>query len=213
MINDTDTSISQSRRRLLDTAQQMFHQRGYKAVTMQDIARELGMRQASLYYHMPDGKEQLFVEVAARSFEQHRQGLYAAMNAAGPTLEDQLSAAATWFASQPPISLLGMMHADMPALSQENTRRLEDLAYRCLFDPIATTFRAAINRGEIRPLPADLLAGSFLALLDGVSYASSRQPGAPPRAAMTHTIVSLVLDGLRPRHEMNGVMTDAISRN
>lgn len=209
----SDAPISDSRRRLLDTAQELFHQRGYKAVTMQDIARELGIRQASLYYHVPDGKEQLFVEVAARSFEQHRRGLHSAMSVAGPTLEDQLRAAAGWFASQPPISLLGMMHADMPALSQENTGRLEALAYRCLFDPIAAAFRAAVSRGEIRPLPADLLAGSFLALLDGISYASVRQAGAPPREAMADTVVSMVLDGLRPRDEKNGVMTNAISRN
>ncbi len=117
-MRQSNTTLSDSRVRLLDTAQQLFHQRGYKSVTMQQIARELGMRQASLYYHMPDGKEQLFVEVSARSFEQHRLGLQAAMSAAGSSLEDQLRAAATWFASQPPMSLLSMMHADMPALSE-----------------------------------------------------------------------------------------------
>ncbi len=207
------STISDSRLRLLDTAQQLFHERGYKAVTMQQIASDLGIRQASLYYHVPQGKEQLYVEVAARSFEQHRSGLEKAINAAGPTLEEQLRAAATWFASQPPISLLGMMHADMPALSTDNTRLLEGLAYRCLFDPIAAAFRAAIARNEILPLQPDLLAGSFLALMDGVSYASSRQPGSPPRAAMTDTIVSIVLDGVRPRPEKKGVVTDAISRD
>lgn len=208
-----DTSLSDSRIRLLDTAQQLFHQRGYKSVTMQQIACELGIRQASLYYHMPDGKEQLFVEVSARSFEQHRRGLQAAMSAAGSSLEDQLRATATWFASQPPMSLMGMMHADMPALSQENTRWLEEQAYRCLFDPISAAFRAAVTRGEIRSLHADLLAGSFLALMDGVSYASTRQPGSPPRIVMTDVIVSMILDGLRPRTETNGVMTDAIPYN
>ena len=208
-----DPTLSDSRIRLLDTAQQLFHQRGYKSVTMQQIARELGMRQASLYYHMPDGKEQLFVEVSARGFEQHRQGLQAAMSAAGPSLENQLRAAANWFASQPPMSLMGMMHADMPALSEQNTRWLEEQAYRCLFDPIAAAFRAASARGDIRPLHADLLAGSFLALMDGVSYASTRQPGSPPRVVMNDVIVSMILDGLRPRTETNGETTDAISPN
>lgn len=206
-------TISDSRLRLLDTAQQLFHERGYKAVTMQQIASDLGIRQASLYYHVPQGKEELFVEVSARSFEQHRSGLEKAMSATGPCLEEQLRAAATWFASQPPISLLSMMHADMPALSAENTRMLEGLAYRCLFDPIAAAFRAAIARDEILPLQPDLLAGSFLALMDGVSYASNRQPGTPSRHVMTDTIVSIVLDGVRPRTEEKGVLSDAISGN
>ncbi|MEZ4767235.1 MAG: TetR/AcrR family transcriptional regulator [Caldilineales bacterium] len=208
-----DTTVNESRERLLDTAQHLFHQRGFKAVTMQQIARELGVKQASLYYHVPDGKEQLFVEVTTRSFEQHRQGLQAAIDSVGPGFAEQLAAAARWFASQPPISLMGMVYADMPALSDRNTQRLEGVAYRCLFEPIATMFREASMRGEICPMHPDLLAGSFLALMDGITYASSNQQASPPRAAMGEAIVSLLLDGLRPRAENNGAMTYALSEN
>jgi AcrR family transcriptional regulator len=195
------TAQSESRQRLLDAAQALFHERGYRAVTMQDIARELGIRQASLYYHMPEGKEQLFVEVASRSFEQHRQGLETALAQAPAELEAQLHAAASWFAAQPAMNLLGMMHADMPALSEGNHQRLNRLAAYCLFEPIAAVFAEAIARGEIRPVQPDLLAGSFLALMDGVSYSSQHQPGTPPRHIMANAIISLMLDGLRPRNE------------
>lgn len=195
------SAISDSHHRLLDAAQVLFHERGFRAVTMQDIARDLGMRQASLYYHVPDGKEQLFVEVATRSFERHRQGLEAALAHTPDELEAQLSAAAGWFAAQPAMNLLGMMHADMPALSAENHSRLGRLAAYCLFEPIAAVFAEAIARGEIRPLSPDLLAGSFLALMDGVSYSSEHQPGTPPRHVMAKGIISLMLDGLRPRGE------------
>lgn len=196
----TDLSAtSDSRQRLLDTAQALFHERGYRAVTMQDIARTLGMRQASLYYHVPDGKEQLFVEVARRSFEQHRVGLQAALDSAGHDLESQLRAAAAWFSTRPSMNLLGMMHADMPALSAANHRTLNGLAAYCLFEPIAAVFAEAIARGEIRAMAPDLLAGSFLALMDGVSYSSEHQPGTPPRHVMAEAIISLILDGLRPR--------------
>ncbi len=195
------TTISESRQRLLDTAQALFHERGYRAVTMQDIARELGVRQASLYYHVPDGKEQLFVDVVRRNFEQHRIGLEAALGRAGDDLESRLHAAAGWFAVQPSMNLLGMMHADMPALGEENHQRLNRLATYCLFEPISAIFAEAIAHGEIRPFSPDLLAGSFLALMDGVSYSSQHQPGTPPRHVMANAIVSLLLDGLRPRDE------------
>lgn len=198
------SAISDSHHRLLDTAQALFHERGYRAVTMQDIARELGVRQASLYYHVPDGKEQLFVEVIRRSFEQQRLGLEAALLRAGSDLESQLRAAGAWFANQPPMNLLGMMHADMPALSAENHNKLNRLAAYCLFEPLAAVFAEAIARDEIRPLAPDLLAGSFLALMDGVSYSSEHQPGTPPRAIMVEGIISLLLDGLRPRHAAPG---------
>jgi hypothetical protein len=73
-----------------------------------------------------------------------------------------------------------------------------------LFEPIAAVFAEAIARGEIRAMAPDLLAGSFLALMDGVSYSSEHQPGTPPRHIMAEGIISLVLDGLRPRDEAGG---------
>lgn len=193
-------TVSDSRNRLLDTAQALFHERGYRAVTMQDIAHELGIRQASLYYHVPNGKEQLFVEMAIRNFEQHRVGLQTALDQANDDLEAQLRAAAGWFTAQPPMNLLSMMHADMPALSPENNRRLTIYATHCFFEPIAAVFAEAMARGEIRLMQPDLLAGSFLALIDGISYSSAHQPGTPPRHIMAAEIISLLLDGLRQRN-------------
>ena len=194
-----NSAISDSRQRLLDTAQALFHERGYRAVTMQDIAHELGIRQASLYYHVPQGKEQLFVEVATRGFEQHRLGLQAALGQAELALGAQLRAAAHWFSSQPSMNLLGMMHADMPALGDENRLHLNHLAAQYLFQPLAGVFEAAVARGEIRPMQPDLLAGAFLALMDGIAYSSEHQPGTPPRQIMAEAIISMLLDGLRPR--------------
>jgi AcrR family transcriptional regulator len=177
---------------------------------MRDIAQALGMRQASLYYHAPDGKEQLFVDVARRSFQQHGQGLQAAIDEAGPDLEAQLLAAADWFASQPSMNLLGMMHADMPVLSQANADLLSEEAFRSLFQPLMQAFAAARARDEIRLLQPDLLAGVFLALMDGMAYASESQPKAPPKKVMARIMVSILLDGLRPgskldvEHSRNG---------
>ena len=51
-------------------------------VTMHDIASALGMKQASLYYHVPGGKEELFVEIMERSLGRHKRGLVASIEAA-----------------------------------------------------------------------------------------------------------------------------------
>lgn len=194
------SEISDGKQRLLDTAQQLFHERGYRAVTMQDIAQAMGMRQASLYYHVPQGKEQLFVEVAQRIFAQHCQALQSALGQAGADLESRLRAAAHWFNSQPAMNLLGMMHADVPALSNANHQQLNRLAAESLFEPLTQTFAAAIQQGEIRPMQPDLLAGAFLALMDGIAYSSDHQPNTPPRGVMAEAIISTLLDGLRPRN-------------
>jgi hypothetical protein len=51
---------------------------------------------------------------------------------------------------------------------------------------------------------SDLMAGTFLALMDGISYSSEHQPGTPPRHVMAEAIISVLLDGLRPRGQQTG---------
>jgi AcrR family transcriptional regulator len=187
-----------AKQRVLAVAEQLFIQRGYAAITLRDIANALGMRQASLYYHFPEGKEQLFVAMATRVFERHQKGMQQAIAKAGDDLFDQLQAVAAWFGSQPPLNLLGMMHADMPVLNPAHTAQLTQVVHQAMFIPLRQMFMAATVRGAIRTVHPDLLAGCFLSLMDGLRYGESR-PGAPPRQVMVDEIIRLLLDGLRPR--------------
>ena len=199
MINETE--VRDSTQRVLDVAEGLFIDRGFNAITLRDIADELGIKQASLYYHFPGGKEELFMAMAARLFVRHREGLAHALVDASHDLRDQLRAVAAWFSSQQPVKMLGMMHADMPSLSAEHTEQLAQMAHGALFQPLRNAFVAAADRGEIRAMHPDLLAGSFLWLMDGLSYGQTRI-GAPPRAAMAEDVISMLLDGLRPRGEL-----------
>lgn len=196
MTTAVDITPSEARQRVLDMAEELFMRRGYHSITLRDVADALDIRQASLYYHFPEGKEQLFVAVATRTFERHRQGMEASIAATPPGIHAQLYAVAGWFASQPPLNLLAMMHADMPALTPAQRQHLGRIAYDAMFTPLRLLFLAAQARGEIRPIMPDLLAGSFLTLLDGLNHAV-RQPGAPPREVMVAEIITILLDGIR----------------
>lgn len=198
MTPDSERESSDARQRVLDVAERLFMQHGYAAITLRDIAKALGMRQASLYYHFPDGKEQLYVAVVQRVFARHRAGMEAAIAQGGETLAGQLAALAGWFASQPPLNLLGMTHADFPALSETNWQALSYAGYEALFTPLRQMFCAAQVRNEIRPVEPDLLAGCFLALIDSASVIR-RQPTIPPRAQMVTEMISILLEGLYPR--------------
>ena len=195
-----ELEVKDSTQRILDVAEALFMDRGYSAITLRDIADELGIKQASLYYHFPAGKEQIFVAMAERLFERHREGLQTALHDADLNLNSQLHAVAHWFSSQPPIKILGMFHADIPALSRDHVRRLEEMARDAMYMPLRKAFVAAQERGEIRPTHPDLLAGSFLWLMDGLSYGETRF-GAPSRAVMADDLISVLMDGLRPRSD------------
>ena len=49
--------VSDAKARVLEAAETLFHTRGYKAITLRDIASAVGLNHASLYHHVPGGKE------------------------------------------------------------------------------------------------------------------------------------------------------------
>ncbi len=194
----SDNETSEAQQRVIDVAEALFMQQGYSVITLRDIADALGIRQASLYYHFPKGKEQIYVTMAERLFERHRAGLERAIAASGDAIAPQLTAAADWFAGQPPMNLSSMMHADMPALSPEAAAHITDAAYACIFTPLRGIFLDAQVRDETRTMNPDVMAGMFLAILDSAHFSGSG-PGIPTRESMFGDIISVVLDGLRPR--------------
>lgn len=184
-----------ARERILAAAETLFRQRGYSNITMRDIAEAVGIRQPSLYYHF-SSKEQLFVTVTEQVFERHRQGLQQALCEAGSDLRAQLHAASHWFISQPPLHFLSLMHTDMPALSEEHIQRLSLIAFQSVFDPLRQAFVAAQERGQIRDVKPNTLAGLFLSAMDGMNYANTL-PETSSKEVMVSDVISVMLDGLQ----------------
>jgi TetR/AcrR family transcriptional regulator, cholesterol catabolism regulator len=185
-----------SRMRVLEAAERLFAERGYAAVTLRDIADEIGIRQASLYHHAPRGKEQLYVEVTERGFIRHRANIEQAM-ATATDLHGQLRAVARWLVSQPPMDLNRIVHADLPALSPGHAQRLAERGHDALLAPIERALAAARGRSEVRSVNETLVAGSFVALIGGL-HTGARLSGMPIEA-MADEMVDVLLDGLRPR--------------
>ncbi len=56
------SSKKSSREKILEAATELFHLKGYHATGLSQIIQESGISKGSLYYHFPNGKEQLAVE-------------------------------------------------------------------------------------------------------------------------------------------------------
>jgi AcrR family transcriptional regulator len=190
---------NEARERVLNTAEQLFHERGYNAVSMRDIAEALNMRQASLYYHVPDGKEQLFVEITERGLRRHRKGLDEIIARAEPRIEAQLEAASQWLVDHAPIKLLSMLETDMPAISRDGAAKLTRMAYESFFTPITNIFDAAIEKGEIRAIDPNQLAGHFLSMMDGISYVTTASFTPAPMSELAQEMIDILLNGLRTK--------------
>lgn len=192
------TVASDAREQVLRAAEHLFAVKGYAGTTLRDIATEVGIRHASLYHHAPGGKEELFVEVTERVLHRHRQALEAALALAPGTIRQQLYAAADWLLSQPPMDLMRMAHADMPAIKPEEAQRLSQLAHESLILPVERVLRAAARMGEIAYDDLGVVAGGLIGLIESlhaIPEASIGRDGRT-RAELAHRLIDVMLDGL-----------------
>ena len=65
-----DQDYQQRRAELIRTAASVFRRKGYSAANLQDIADELGIERASIYYYV-SGKEELFRDVVAEAVREN----------------------------------------------------------------------------------------------------------------------------------------------
>jgi len=196
-MTEPKTEISASRERLLDAAEALFMERGYKAVTLREIANALEIKQASIYHHV-DGKESLFVEVVERSFTRHQAGLRAAISGeADHDVESRLRAAARWMLSQKPVDFGRMINSDMTALkSAEKRARLMELGYNALLVPLEEIFTDAFRHGVIRMMHPTMLAGGMISLINAVQW-SPAEDTPEEQQRMANELIDVFVNGLR----------------
>ena len=193
----TEHAPQEARERVIIVADRLFTERGYQPVTLRDIAQEVGIRHASLYYHFPQGKEELFVEVTARRMCQYREGLERAIQVVSPNWRDRLYAAAYWLLGQPPMHLGRMLQSDMRLISDEAAERLRLIVYESLMTPLAAIFRDAL---VAHPDPAKrqrgvTLAGMFLSLIEGIDNLPSSYVTSS-KQELVEIVLDVMLNGI-----------------
>jgi len=64
---------SKARKRILETADGMFSSVGYAGLNVNEIAHEAGVSIGTLYYHFPEGKLSILMEVRRQRAEQYEE--------------------------------------------------------------------------------------------------------------------------------------------
>ena len=193
---DKELGISDASERIVRAAEILFHARGYAAVTLRDIAREVGIKQASIYYHFPGGKEELFIAVMTRSMEAHKRGLDSAA-AWGRTLDEKLVSMGRWLLSQPAINLQRIVESDLMEIDLAQRGILERASYSSLMGPFMQVLSEGEASGEIVPHSKELVAAAFISIAGTIQ--SAGRFTSTTREEMLREMVRILLDGLRPR--------------
>lgn len=124
--------LSPPKRRLYETAIELFGQLGFHAVSIRDIANALGQQSSAIYFHVPS-KQELLYDLACIGHRSHYESLRDALMGAGADPVEQLRAVVVAHLE---------MHLDYPSMARLTNRELRALTPEQLRDVLAIRTRS-----------------------------------------------------------------------
>ncbi|NYV73836.1 TetR/AcrR family transcriptional regulator [Streptomyces sp. UH6] len=170
---------------------------GYLGVSLDDIARAVDVKKASLYHHFPGGKPALFMEVADHYTKEASALLQSALATPG-TLRDKLLALAASYAEGTYNSALSnQIYYAIRHLEDDQRAEVSQAYVRGLIQPVTDLMAQAVATGELREADPGFLATAFLELAATVHPPEDDStPGSADRLAQD--VVDLFLRGAAP---------------
>ncbi|MEK8033661.1 TetR/AcrR family transcriptional regulator [Ideonella sp. DXS29W] len=187
---------------IVQEARRLFLEMGYERATMGELSRRIGGSKATLYGYFRS-KEELFVAVIEQLAETHLED---AVTELGHLGRDNLATGLTRFAFQ----LMRLMtEPDALAMQRvvvgESSRTdvgemFSELGPGRVQTALTAALRAAMDRGDLQPGPADVLAMQFMGLvraeIDLRSFMRSPAPlAASQLQVMARRAVQMFLGG------------------
>ena len=189
--NGVDTRKEQ----IYQAAGALFSERGYRATSVRDIARELDLQGGSLYAHIASKEDVLWQIIlrAAEAFQAEVAPLVGSDAAASERLRRMIQAHVCVVVSQ--LAFATVFFQDWQHLSEP--RRSEMLEMR---DDYEALFRRVIaegaERGEFAPCEPKLAAMFLLTALNGIAQ-WFRPDGERTAGEIADTYTELILNGLK----------------
>jgi AcrR family transcriptional regulator len=182
---------------LLERASQTVDERGAQALSLRELAREIGVSHAAPRRHFPD-RQALLDALAEDGFERLGEELRGAVQRAGTAFDGRLHALAQayiGFATRH-AALLELMFAGKQRAGADRVRETADRAFAVPMAVIAEAQAA----GELAPGDPGRVAIAAFATMQGLAtMANGGMIESQPVAAVVTDAIDQLLDGLRPR--------------
>lgn len=181
-----------TRKALIAAGRELFAERGYDDVGAEEIVRAAGLTRGALYHHFPSGKpallEAIYERLEAESTERvahvvldsEMDSPLAAMKAGVAAFLDECA--------EPGFQQI-VLH-DAPAVL--GWERWREIAAANGLGLIEASLIAAIEAGEIRPLPVKPTAHLLLGALDEAAMLLARSSDPAGRAEVTSVLLVLI---------------------
>jgi TetR/AcrR family transcriptional regulator, cholesterol catabolism regulator len=185
----------ETRRQILTKAAELFLAKGYKGVSMKELAAAVEVTSAALYYHFPKGKEDLFTTMIQTVFVDEGVAGIDQTLAATQEVRERLTLLTSALLTLP-------LDERLSTLLRDAREHLKDPEHRqvilSLLDRIRQQvtglFQAAHDAGAIRPdLPVKALVGLYMGML--------REAKSLPETHPAASLVSVLFDGIAKQEE------------
>ncbi|EID15113.1 putative transcriptional regulator [Mycobacterium xenopi RIVM700367] len=196
----SDEDKSARRDQIIAAAKKVFARKGFHAATIADVAKQAGLAYGSVYWYF-DSKEDLFHALMAVEEQALRSHLAAAVEApGGDGVEASFRAAvqATFEFFETDKATVKLLFRDAYALGDRFEKHLGGI-YERFIDDIETFIVVAQQRGEVVAAPPRMVAYTLAALIGQLAHRRLSTDDGVTAAEVADFVVSLVLDGLRPR--------------
>ena len=182
---------------ILTAAKHLFFAKGYKGVSMKELAEAVQVTPAALYYHFPKGKEDLFTKMIQTLFVEEGMAGIDQILESTQNLHERLTLFTASLLTLPidePFTML-LRDAREHIKDPENQRIILSLRDR-LKQQATGLFQAAQDVGEIRSdIPVTLLVSLYMGML--------REPKNIQGEQQVSQLVSVLLDGIASSTERN----------
>jgi AcrR family transcriptional regulator len=174
---------------ILTAAQERFLAKGYKGVSMKEIADAVQVMPSALYYHFPKGKEDLFTQMIQALFARGVTADQGQQTFTTQNLREQMLRLTTDLLTLPLDQLPLLLRDAKEHLKGPENQQVVLSLHEQLKQRIMSLFQVAREAGEMRTdMPVDVLVRVYLGALKEAK--SSKRPQEASQ------LVAVLLDGM-----------------
>ena len=191
---------SQRRDEIMAAAKEVFARKGFHDTTIADIAKQAGLAYGSIYWYF-DSKDELFHALMAVEESALRSHVAAAVGArqdgdGEAPFRTAVQATFEFFESDK--ATVKLLFRDAYALGDRFEKHLGGI-YERFIDDIESVIVVAQQRGEMVAAPPRMVAYTLAALIGQLAHRRLSTDDGVTAAEVADFVVTLVLNGLRPR--------------
>jgi AcrR family transcriptional regulator len=196
--------VSEERRtQILEAAMAVFARQGFDQARMDDIAQEAGLSKGALYLYYKS-KDAIIAAILQFFFTRAMKKLQSFLESEEPpSVREQLLrlnqyyiAEMKWMVSLLPLSF----EFYAVAARQKTVRQFLKQYFKDYREVLAALVQRGIDRGEFRPIRAELVAIAIAALYEGLALLWMVDPDATQWEQTGESSLLLLLDGLAVPH-------------